>query len=327
MGTAAPPALEAAKPKVAGPGLRLAAGPAASACRQPPLPPPAPPGGAGEEGGGGGCSSSSSSPAGGCLQARAAAAAAAAAGEGWPRAGSAPRSWDCVCVYKAGAREQPEGGARHHNANPSSLPCPPRRDQSLPRREWGTAGDAAGPAHASAAAPPRWERVKRWRGPGDGKRGEGAAERRETTAHLGSAREPERVAVSSSSLIPSPFPRGARPARIAALSPEQRSAASPVLSAAPSNPSDPDNAAASPPTPAPQRAGAPGRLLPPSPLPALGLRGRPGVALRPQPLPAPAVGHPRRAPFPRAGAVLPPPRPGQGSLFACAKPARRQNTN
>ena len=81
-----------------------------------------------------------------------------------------------------------------------ALPPPSRRDQSLPRKEWGTAGDAAGPAHASAAAPPRWERVKRWRGPGDGKRGEGDAERRETTAHLGSAREPERAAVSSSSL-------------------------------------------------------------------------------------------------------------------------------
>ena len=83
---------------------------------------------------------------------------------------------------------------------PALPPPPSRRDQSLPRKEWGTAGDAAGPAHASAAAPPRWERVKRWRGPGDGKRGEGDAERRETTAHLGSAREPERAAVSSSSL-------------------------------------------------------------------------------------------------------------------------------
>lgn len=39
---------------------------------------------------------------------------------------------------------------------PPSPPAPPLfpyRDQSLPRREWGTAGDAAGPAHASASSP------------------------------------------------------------------------------------------------------------------------------------------------------------------------------
>lgn len=216
------------------------------------------------------------------------------------------------------------------SAPPPSLPSS-GRDHSLPRKEWGTAGDAAGPAHASAAAPPRWERVKRWRGPGDGKRGEGDAERRETTAHLGSAREPERAAVSSSSScsLPPSQPRGARPDRIAALSPQQRSADLPVLSAAPSNPSDPDNAAASPPFPPRNALGprAASSSPPPPPLPPRELRGRPGAALRPQPLPAPAVGHPRRASFPRVGAVLPSPRADPGSLFACAEPARRQNTN
>lgn len=59
---------------------------------------------------------------------------------------------------------------------------------------------------------------------------ERSAERRETTAHLGSAREPERAAASSS-LLPSlpPFLQlGACLARIAALSLQQRELSSSV---------------------------------------------------------------------------------------------------
>lgn len=200
------------------------------------------------------------------------------------------------------------------SAPPPSLPSS-GRDHSLPRKEWGTAGDAAGPAHASAAAPPRWERVKRWRGPGDGKRGEGDAERRETTAHLGSAREPERAAVSSSSScsLPPSQPRGARPDRIAALIPQQRSADLPVLSAAPSNPSDPDNAAASPPFP-PRNALGPRAASSSPPPPA----SSPGAARPPRrcPLSAAPPGPCGGAPSPglvpsgRGGAAIPPGRPG-----------------
>ena len=166
-------------------------------------------------------------------------------------------------------------------------------------------------------------------GRGMGSEGRGmpsAGKPQRTWARLGSRNEPPSPPPPSlsPSLPPPSQPRGARPARIAALSPQQRSAAPPVLSAAPSNPGDPDNAAASPPLP-PRSAPRPRAAS--SPLPPRGLRVRPGAALRPRPLPAPAVGHPRRAPFPRLGAVPPSPRAGPGSSYACAEPARRQNTN
>lgn len=78
---------------------------------------------------------------------------------------------------------------------------------------------------------------------------EHSAERRETTAHLGSAREPERAAASSSSLFPS------RPPSSSVLAwPVSRlylcssgSSAPLFLSAAPSNLSDPDKRGGLPP--------------------------------------------------------------------------------
>lgn len=77
---------------------------------------------------------------------------------------------------------------------------------------------------------------------------EHSAERRETTAHLGSAREPERAAAAtaSSSLFPSLPPSRPSSSSVPAW-PVSRlylcssgSSAPLFLSAAPSNPSDPD---------------------------------------------------------------------------------------
>lgn len=61
----------------------------------------------------------------------------------------------CVCVCVCVQSRVP-GAARGRCSAPQRPAFPPLfpyRDQSLPRREWGTAGDAAGPAHASASSP------------------------------------------------------------------------------------------------------------------------------------------------------------------------------
>ncbi|XP_030331074.1 uncharacterized protein LOC115603387 [Strigops habroptila] len=68
----------------------------------------------------------------------------------------ARRSWEGVCV-----QSRVPGAARGRCSAPQAQPLLPLflppffpyRDRSLPRREWGTAGDAAGPAHASASSP------------------------------------------------------------------------------------------------------------------------------------------------------------------------------
>lgn len=63
----------------------------------------------------------------------------------------------CVCVSVCVQSRVP-GAARGRcsaaqGQTPRAPPLLPHRDQSLPRREWGTAGDAAGPTHASASSP------------------------------------------------------------------------------------------------------------------------------------------------------------------------------
>lgn len=137
---------------------------------------------------------------------------------------------------------------------------------------------------------------------------ERSAERRETTAHLGSAREPERAAASSS-LFPSlpPFLQlGACLAHIAALS--LAAAGAQLLSfyqLLPLTPVTQIRAAASPHTPARKRAGGPGPAshrpsLPSAPPPAASLRGRGAAPGRP----------PQRAP---PGPVTPAPTSAGGS--------------
>lgn len=141
-----------------------------------------------------------------------------------------------------------------------------------------------------------------------GRRGGGAAEhsaeRRETTAHLGSAREPERAAASSSSLFPSRPSSSSVPAwpvsRLYLCS--SGSSAPLFLSAAPSNLSDPDKRGGLPPTSARQLAGGPGLAshqssLSAAPPPAAAARGRLPAAPRPNGL-LPA---PRPRPRPQRG--------------------------